>query len=265
MPSVRDIITAISGLGFNLTQWLAAGVVLAIFLFQGFRINQEYQRAVVYRLGRFVNVRGPGLFWIIPFIEWTTKVDIRILSVNLQTQETLSRDGVAVKVNAVVWYRINDPAKAVNSVLDPHTAVLQAAETSLRDVIGQHDLDAILKGREQINALLMQQLDRAANKWGVDIDAVEMRDLDIPVQMQRALAQEAEATREAKARLIKAQGEQAASETLRAAAMAISEAPGAMELRRLQTLQEIGTEQNSTIILGFPQELLHAAKRLAGD
>ncbi|BBF82328.1 SPFH domain-containing protein [Asticcacaulis excentricus] len=265
MQTLLDGLSALGGWRINFMQVATIAVILLVFVIQGFRINQEYQRAVVYRLGRFVNVRGPGLFWIIPFIEWSTKVDVRILSVNLQTQETLSRDGVAVKVNAVVWYCINDPAKAVNSVLDPHTAVLQAAETSLRDVIGQHDLDAILKGREQINALLMTQLDRAANKWGVDIDAVEMRDLDIPVQMQRALAQEAEATREAKARLIKAQGEQAASETLRAAAMAIAEAPGAMELRRLQTLQEIGTEQNSTIILGFPQELLHAAKKLSGE
>ncbi len=246
----------------NQALWMPVAIAFGLFVFSGLKINQEYQRAVLYFLGRYVGTQGPGLFWIVPGLMWLTRVDIRILSVNLSTQETLSRDGVAVKVNAVIWYRISDPGRAVNAVLDPHSAVVQAAETALRDTIGQYDLDAILKGRDQINSKLMTQLERSAEKWGIDIDAVEMRDLDIPPQMQRALAREAEATREAKARLIKAQGEQAASETLSLAAKAITASPGALEIRRLQTLSEIGAEQNSTIVVGIPQELLELADRV---
>ena len=187
---------------------------------------------------------------------------MRILTVKLETQETVARDGVAVRVNAVVWYNVVDPAKALNAVVDPYLAVLQASETALRDTIGQHDLDSLLKHREAVNAKLMELLERSAAKWGVHIDAVEMRDLDIPEQMQRALAREAEATREAKARLIKAQGEAAASATLVEAARMIQSVPAALELRRLQTLSEIGAEHNSTIVLALPMEMTAAAAGL---
>lgn len=241
----------------------AFGLPLLLFLgwlvVAGLRINQEWERGVVYFLGRYASTRGPGLFWIIPIIETLKRIDVRILTVKLETQETVSRDGVAVRVNAVVWYKVIDPAKALNAVVDPYMAVLQASETSLRDTIGQHDLDSLLKHREQVNAKLMEILERSAAKWGVDIDAVEMRDLDIPESMQRALAREAEASREAKARLIKAQGESAASATLVDAARMIAEVPGAMELRRLQTLSEIGTENSSTIVLALPMEMTKAA------
>jgi len=159
----------------------------------------------------------------------------------------------------VVWYNVIDPAKALNAVVDPYLAVLQASETALRDTIGQHDLDSLLKHREAVNAKLMELLERSAAKWGVHIDAVELRDLDIPEQMQRALAREAEATREAKARLIKAQGEAAASATLVEAARMIQSVPAALELRRLQTLSEIGAEHNSTIVLALPMEMTTAA------
>ncbi|ESQ75109.1 SPFH domain-containing protein [Asticcacaulis sp. AC402] len=237
-------------------------VVLMVFVAMGLKINQEWERGVVYFLGRYASTRGPGLYWIIPFIEYVKRVDVRILTVKLETQETLSRDGVAVRVNAVVWYKVIDPAKALNAVFDPYMAVLQASETALRDTIGQHGLDELLKNREMVNAKLMDMLERSASKWGVDIDTVEMRDLDIPEQMQRALAREAEATREAKARLIKAQGEAAAAETLVAAATMIQSAPAALELRRLQTLSEIGTEQNTTIVLALPMEMTQAASGL---
>ena len=170
---------------------------------------------------------------------------------------------MAVRVNAVIWYKILDPARAINSVVDPYAAIFQAAETGLRDTIGQHDLDSLLKHRELVNAKLMELLERATSKWGVHIDAAEMRDLDIPEQMQRALAREAEATREAKARLIKAQGEATASATLVEAARAIASAPGAMELRRLQTLSEIGAEHNSTVVLALPMEMTGAATKIA--
>ena len=194
-----------SGLEF----WIGLGALgipllglFAFFIASGIRINQEWERGVVYFLGRYTNMRGPGLFWIMPVLESVRRVDIRILTVKLETQETVSRDGVAVRVNAVIWYKIIDPARAINSVVDPYAAIFQAAETGLRDTIGQHDLDSLLKHRELVNAKLMELLERAASKWGVHIDAAEMRDLDIPEQMQRALAREAEATREAKARLI---------------------------------------------------------------
>ena len=226
-------------------------------------VNQEYQRAVVYRLGRLKGVKGPGLYWLVPFFERSVRVDIRTVTVALPTQETVTRDGVAVRVNATLWYKIGDPKLAVNAVVDRYTAVLQAAETSLRDTIGQHELDDLLKDRMRDNGKLMELLERAASKWGIAVDAVEIRDLDIPEQMQRALAREAEAIREARARLIKAQGEQAASNTLVEAALAIGKAPAALELRRLQTLSEIGAEHNSTIVIAMPMELFPLAAKVA--
>lgn len=222
------------------------------------------ERAVVYRLGRLQQLRGPGLFWLFPLIDRSVKVDIRVTTVTLDTQETVSSDGVPVKVNAVLWYKIADANLAVNAVLDPHDAILQAAETGLRDVIGQHDLDDLLKNRMGVNAKLIELLRVPSKKWGIHIDAVEMRDLDIPEQMQRALAREAEATREAKARLIKAEGEAAAADTLVDAARKIASVPAALEIRRLQTITEIGAEHNSTVVIALPMELTSVAAKLAG-
>src|ERR1700679_4252044 len=158
-------------------------VVLLVVIFlagQGLRINREYERAVVYRLGRLQQVRGPGLFLLIPLVDRSVKVDIRVATVTLDTQETVSSDGVPVKVNAGLWYKIADANLAVNGVVDPHAAIVQAAETALREVIGQHDLDDLLKNRMGVNAKLMELLKVASEKWGLHIDAVEMRDLDIP-------------------------------------------------------------------------------------
>ena len=239
-------------------------VLAIITFFKGFGLNQEYQRAVVYRLGRLQAPKGPGVYWLIPWLDRAVKVDIRTMTVSLPTQETVTKDGVAVKVNATLWHKVADPALAVNAVLDRDTAVLQAAETALRDTIGQHELDDLLKDRMKVNAKLMELLERAAAKWGVEIDAVEIRDMDIPEQMQRALAREAEASREAKARLIKAQGEKAASFTLVEAAREIATAPAALELRRLQTLAEIGAEHNSTVVVAMPMELLPLGARALG-
>ncbi len=236
-------------------------LVLLVTFFRGFGINQEYQRAVVYRLGRLKGVKGPGVFWMIPWLERFVRVDIRTITVSLATQETITKDGLAVKVNATLWYQVTDPRLAVNAVINRDDAILQAAETALRDTIGQHALDDLLKDRMSVNAKLMDLLSRGAAKWGIEIDAVEIRDLDIPETMQRALAREAEASREARARLIKAQGEEVAAATLVRAAEAIAAAPGALELRRLQTLTEIGAEHNSTIIVAMPMELLSLGKR----
>jgi regulator of protease activity HflC (stomatin/prohibitin superfamily) len=259
---VNDVATYAQNAATLIAEYGTPLTILAVFVLLGFRINQEYQRGVIYRLGRLKGVKGPGVIWLIPFLERMVQVDLRIVTVTLATQETVTRDGVPVQVNAVLWYRIQDPRLAVNAVLDRNMAVIQAAETSLRDSIGQHALDDLLKNRMQVNAKLMELLSGSAKKWGIAIDAVEMRDLDIPEQMQRALAREAEAVREAKARLIKAEGESAAAETLANAARAIASVPAALEIRRLQTLSEIGAEHNSTIVLTIPTEFTSLAAKL---
>ena len=249
------MLTTFSGFGFVI---LAIAGLLAL---KAFGINQEYQRAVVFRLGRLKESKGPGWFWLIPLIERVVKVDLRTITFALDTQETVTRDGVAVRVNAVLWFRAIEPTLVVTKVVNWQSAVIQAAETGMRDAIGQSDLDQMLKERTTINKRLLQLLAQTCDQWGVFIDAVEIKDLDIPEQMQRAIAREAEAIREKRARIIKAEGEREASATLAEAARTIGEVPGALELRRLQTLTEIGVEHNSTIIAMFPTELLEAAKR----
>lgn len=244
--------------GFS-TILLIIAVVLAL---KSFGINQEYQRGVVFRLGRLKETKGPGWFWLIPLIERVVKIDLRVITYALATQETVTRDGVAVKINAVLWFRAVDAAKVVTTVMDWTSAVIQAAETGLRDAIGQSELDLILKDRTSINARLLELLATTVQQWGVAVDAVEIKDLDIPEQMQRAIAREAEAIREKRARIIKAEGENEAAKTLANAARVIGEVPGALELRRLQTLSEIGVEHNSTIVAMFPTELLEAARRI---
>ena len=239
-------------------------VVLAAVALRSFGINQEYQRGVVFRLGRLIQSKGPGWFWLIPLVDRVVKVDIRTVTRALETQETVTRDGVAVRVNAVLWYRAVDAARVVTSVVNWDSAVIQAAETAMRDAIGQSDLDQMLKERVLINKRLLDMLSQTCLQWGVDIDAVEIKDLDIPENMQRAIAKEAEAVREKRARIIKAEGEQEASQKLADAARIIASQPGALELRRLQTLSEIGVEHNSTIIAMFPTELLEAAQKIAG-
>ena len=243
--------------------WFIVVVLLALAL-RSFGINQEYQRGVVFRLGRLIESKGPGWFWLIPLVDRVVKVDIRTVTRALETQETVTRDGVAVRVNAVLWYRAVDAARVVTSVVNWDAAVIQAAETAMRDAIGQSDLDQMLKDRVSINKRLNDMLSRTCLQWGVDIDAVEIKDLDIPANMQRAIAKEAEAVREKRARIIKAEGEQEASQKLADAAKIIASQPGALELRRLQTLSEIGVEHNSTIIAMFPTELLEAAQKIAG-
>jgi len=238
------------------------GIVLLVLALKSFGINQEYERGVVFRLGRLQATKGPGWFWLIPIVERVVKVDIRTITYALDTQETVTRDGVAVRVNAVLWFRAFDAAGVVTTVANWKSAIIQAAETALRDAIGQSDLDQMLKDRTTINTRLNELLTATCNRWGVEFDAVEIKDLDIPPQMQRAIAREAEAVREKRARIIKAEGEQEAARKLSDAALVIGEAPGALELRRLQTLAEIGVEHNSTIIAMFPTELLEAFKKL---
>jgi regulator of protease activity HflC (stomatin/prohibitin superfamily) len=239
-------------------------ILLLVFSLKSFGINQEYQRGVLFRLGRLGAAKGPGWYWLIPFVDRVVRVDQRIITYQLETQETITRDGVAVRVNAVVWFRAESPIQVVTAVEDWRGATVQAAETALRDAIGQSELDQMLKDRASINHRLQQLLREASLKWGVEIDSVEIKDVDIPEQMQRAIAKEAEAIREKRARIIRAQGEQEAAAKLSEAAVTISKAPGALELRRLQTLSEIGVEHNTTIVAMLPVELIHAARKIAG-
>ena len=225
-------------------------VIVALFLLSGIRIAQEYQRAVVFRLGRFASVRGPGIYWIIPLLEWQRKVDIRTLTVDIEKQETITRDSVTIKVNAVLWYKIVDPAKAILNVFNFEYAVYQVSLTALRNIIGKNQLDEVLKERTKINSA----------SWGIKVEFVEMKDVEIPTSMQRAMAREAEATREKRARIIKAEAELEASEKLSQGAKQIAENPLALELRRMQMLSEIGAENNTTTIILMPSDFTNLAK-----
>ena len=239
-------------------------IVLLIGSLKSFGINQEYQRGVLFRLGRLKPTKGPGWYWLIPFVDRVVRVDMRTITYQLETQETITRDGVAVRVNAVLWFRADSAVDVITSVENWTSATVQAAETALRDAIGQSELDHMLKDRLAINKRMQDLLSAASMKWGVEIDSVEIKDVDIPEQMQRAIAKEAEAIREKRARIIRAEGEQEASRKLSEAADVIAKSPGALELRRLQTLTEIGVEHNSTIIAMLPVELVHAARKIAG-
>jgi regulator of protease activity HflC (stomatin/prohibitin superfamily) len=243
------------------------GIVLLMLLvsaLKSFGINQEYQRGVLFRLGRLGATKGPGWYWLIPFVDRVVRVDMRTITYQLETQETITRDGVAVRVNAVLWFRADSAVNVITSVENWVSATVQAAETALRDAIGQSELDHMLKDRLAINKKMQDLLSAASMKWGVEIDSVEIKDVDIPEQMQRAIAKEAEAIREKRARIIRAEGENEAATKLSQAADTISASPGALELRRLQTLTEIGVEHNSTIIAMLPVELVHAARKIAG-
>jgi regulator of protease activity HflC (stomatin/prohibitin superfamily) len=238
-------------------------IIVIVLLLLSVRMAQEYQRAVIFRLGRLKGHRGPGLYLLIPLIERRVTVDLRTITQQLDTQETLSSDGVAVKVNAVLWFRASDPERTVVAVQNWKIAVQQAAETGMRDTIGQSELDGLLRDRLSVNAKLLEVLRTAVGRWGVEIEAVELKDLDIPEQMQRAIAREAEAIREKRARIIKAEGEMEAAAKLAEAAKLIGAHPAALEIRRLQTISEVGAEHNSTTVLMIPGEFLAAASAFA--
>ncbi|HLJ95612.1 MAG TPA: slipin family protein [Gemmataceae bacterium] len=240
-----------------------AGLILLAVIASGIRIAQEYQRAVVFRLGRFQSVRGPGLYYNLPLLEWQRKVDMRTITVNVEPQETITKDSVTIKVNAVLWYRVTEPFKAILEVADFRAAVYQVALTSLRNIIGQHMLDEVLKERDRINAQLRAIVDQATDPWGVQIEMVEMKDVEIPHAMQRAMAREAEAIREKRARIIKAEAEQEAATKLSEAARQIADNPFGLELRRMQMISEVGAEQNSTTIIMMPSEFVTVAKGLS--
>ena len=224
-------------------------VVPAIFGLAGFRIANQYARGVVFRLGRYRATMGPGLYWIIPFVEWQRMIDLRINTAAVEEQETITKDNVPIKVNAVVWYRIVDPKESVLEVKSIDTAVIQVALTTLRTGIGQHSLDEVLKEQEAVSNIIQQKIDAVTEPWGVKVERVEMKNVEIPQSMQRVMAQEAEALREKRARLIKAQAEFEAAEQLRKASEIIMQNPASLELRRMQMLTEVGAEQNTMTIV----------------
>jgi regulator of protease activity HflC (stomatin/prohibitin superfamily) len=236
------------------------GLALLIFLLSGLRIAQEYQRAVVFRLGRYHSVRGPGLYYNLPLLEWQRVVDMRTITVNVEPQETITKDSVTIKVNAVLWYRVVEPFKAILEVADFRNAVYQVALTSLRNIIGQHLLDEVLKERDKINDQLRQIVDKDTDPWGVKIEMVEMKDVEIPQAMQRAMAREAEAIREKRARIIKAEAELEASYKLASASEQITQNPLGLELRRMQMISEVGAEQNTTTVIMMPSEFVTLAR-----
>jgi regulator of protease activity HflC (stomatin/prohibitin superfamily) len=237
-------------------------VALGVLALSGFRVAQEYERGVVFRLGRYRGLRGPGLYWIIPFLERSVRVDIRTRTVSAEQQETITRDSVTIKVNAVLWYRIVDASKSVIAVADAPAAVYQLALTGLRNIIGQHDLDEILQERNKINTLLGDNIAGSTAAWGLEVQRFEMKDVELPQAMQQVMAMQAEAIREKRARIIKAEAELEASVKLSAAAAQITANPAALELRRMQMISEVGAENNSTTVLMIPSDFVSLAHTL---
>lgn len=243
------------------------GSLTALLLFlllllggKGIKIDREYQRGVIFRLGRLKGVMGPGMYWIVPFVDQKVQLDVRTKTVSIEPQETVTADSVTIKVNAVLYYRILDGGLAVNRVENYQMAVYQVALTTLRNVVGQNMLDDVLQSRDKINYKVQEIVDVITDPWGIEIERVEIKDVEIPLAMQRAMAKEAEALREKRARLIKASAEQEASIKLSEASKTILQNPLALELRRMQMLTEIGAENNTTTIVMLPSDLITLAR-----
>lgn len=234
-------------------------VFLAIVVFiiaNSVRILREYERGVVFRLGRFVGVRGPGLIILIPLFEKMVRVTLRTVAMDVPPQEVITRDNVSVKVNAVLYFQVFEPSKAIIAVEDYIYATSQMGQTTLRSVLGEHTLDDLLSSREKINKMLQKIMDERTDPWGVKVSAVEVKDVDLPENMKRAIAKQAEAERERRAKVIHADGEFQASGKLKEAADIMAVQPVAVQLRYLQTLTEIATEKNSTIIFPLPIDFI---------
>src|SRR4051794_14842490 len=230
---------------------------LVLFLIGAIRVLREYERAIVFRLGRlFPNPKGPGLIFLIPFVDRMVRVDLRTITLNIPPQEVITKDNVPVRVNAVAYFRIVAPADAIVQVENFMSATSQIAQTTLRSVLGQHQLDELLSEREKINAILQAIIDEATAPWGIKVSIVEVKDVEIPSGMQRAMARQAEAERERRAKVINAEGEFQASERLKDAALVIEEHPIALQLRYLQTLLELGASQSTTIVFPAPIDIL---------
>jgi regulator of protease activity HflC (stomatin/prohibitin superfamily) len=240
-------------------------VIIIIFFFlvviwNSIKILREYERGVIFRLGRLIGAKGPGIFFLIPIIDKMVRVDLRVITYDIPPQDVITRDNVTVKVNAVLYFQVVDPNRAVVSVANFFEATNQIAQTTLRSVLGQQELDDLLSNRDKINIELQKIIDAQTEPWGVKVSVVEVKNVDLPPEMTRAMAKQAEAERERRSKIIHAEGEFQASQKLADAATVISSAPNAMQLRFLQTLVEVSAEKNSTIIFPVPIDLLGAFK-----
>jgi regulator of protease activity HflC (stomatin/prohibitin superfamily) len=247
-----------------MTALVIAGVVLVLallFLAAAIKIVREYERVVVFRLGRLTGARGPGVVFVIPLFERIRWTNLQIEAVDIPPQDIITKDNVTVRIEAVVYYRVNDPIKSIVAIRDYEHAIPRVAQTTLRAALGQHELDDLLANQESINEKLKLQIDAATEAWGIEVVSVETRDVDLPETMQRAMARQAEAERERRAKVIAAEGEFQAAERLSQAAGVIGREPGALQLRTLQTLAEVATERNSTLVFPLPIDLLESLRR----
>jgi regulator of protease activity HflC (stomatin/prohibitin superfamily) len=231
--------------------------LVVLFLISAIKVAREYERGIVFRLGRLLpEPKGPGLFLLIPVVDRMVKVDLRTITLNIPPQEVITKDNVPARVNAVAYFRIVEPKNAIVQIENFMVATSQIAQTTLRSVLGQHLLDELLSERDKINAILQEIIDEATSPWGIKVSIVEVKDVEIPAGMQRAMARQAEAERERRAKVINAEGEFQASERLKDAALVIEEHPIALQLRYLQTLLELGSSQSTTIVFPAPLDLL---------
>jgi len=234
---------------------------LLFILANSLRVLREYERGVIFRLGRLIGEKGPGLIFLIPIVDRIVKVSLRVVAMDIPPQDVITHDNISIKVNAVLYFRVLDSRKAVVNVEDFHYATSQMAQTTLRSVLGEHDLDDLLADREKINQKLQKIIDERTDPWGVKVSAVEVKDVDLPQEMKRAIAKQAEAERERRAKIIHADGEFQAATKLREAASVMAQEPVTVQLRYLQTLAEIAVEKNSTIIFPVPIDLFNIFSR----
>jgi regulator of protease activity HflC (stomatin/prohibitin superfamily) len=239
-------------------------IIVVVLIFTSVKILNEYERGVVFTLGRFSGIKGPGIILILPGVQQMTRISLRTVVLDVPSQDIITRDNVSVKVNAVVYYRVMDAGKAVLQVENYYYATSQLAQTTLRGVLGKMEMDDLLSNRDKINLELQQILDTHTEPWGVKIANVEVKNVDLPQEMQRAMAKQAEAERERRAKIIHAEGEQQAAEKLAQASEIMSRSPATLQLRYLQTLTEIASEKNSTIIFPLPMDLITAFLKKAG-
>ena len=240
-------------------------ILVALFLSSAIRILNEYERGVVFRLGRVIKAKGPGLIILIPVVDKIVKVSLRLVAMDVDPQDVITRDNVSVKVNAVIYFRVIDSVKAVIEVENYQYAMSQLAQTTLRSVCGQAELDELLSAREKINAELQEILDTHTDPWGIKVATVELKHIDLPQEMQRAMAKQAEAERERRAKVINAEGEFQAATKLAEAAEIIREHPMALQLRYLQTMREMSSEKNTTTIFPFPMDLFRPLVKLMDE
>jgi regulator of protease activity HflC (stomatin/prohibitin superfamily) len=234
---------------------IIVGFIILLILASAIRILREYERAVIFRLGRLIGAKGPGLIILIPIVDRMVRVDLRTVTLDVPPQDVITRDNVSLKVNAVIYFRVMDPNRAIVEVEDYLFATSQLAQTTLRSILGQHELDELLTHREKINKNLQEIIDQQSDPWGIKVSLVEVKHVDLPIEMQRAMAKQAEAERERRAKVINAEGEYQAAERLLEAAQTMARSPVTLQLRYLQTLREVAAENNSTTLFPIPIDL----------